>query len=74
MENNHPGWVVIARDCDDDECSRRFAVYVSDSEKAVWGIAELVPEQSCLPDRPMTTEELDDLGLKPGEWKELGPG
>jgi hypothetical protein len=74
MANDHPGWIVIVRDCDDDEFPRRFAVYVSDSEKAVWGIAELVPEQSCLPDRPMTTEELDDLGLKPGEWKELGPG
>jgi hypothetical protein len=71
MENDHPGWIVIVRDGDDDEFPRRFAVYITDPEKAVWGIAELVLEQSCLRERPMTIEELDELGLKPGEWKQL---
>jgi len=66
-----PGWIVIARDSNNDELPRRFAVCISDESDAVAAVSQRVLEQSCASERPMTAEELASFGLKVGEYIQL---
>jgi hypothetical protein len=68
---NHPGWIVMARDGARDAFPRRFAVCISDEEAAVLEIAQRIPEQSCLSERPITAAEMVKFCLKPGEYIQL---
>jgi hypothetical protein len=71
MDQDHPGWIIIARDSDNDEFPRRFAVHISDEDDAVVAVSKIAPEPSCFVGRPMTAEEIANLGLKPGECRQL---
>jgi hypothetical protein len=71
MDRDHRGWIVVARDKDNDEFARRFVVNVSNPDAATMLVAQMVPEKSCLPERPIDAERVSELGLKPGEYKEL---
>jgi hypothetical protein len=70
---DHVGWIIAARDSDDDEFPRRFAVCISGQEDAAAAISQRLPEKNCFAERPMTTEELANLGLRSGEYIEAHP-
>jgi hypothetical protein len=65
------GWIVIARDSNNDELPRRFVVCISDENDAVAAVSQRVPEQSCVSERPMTAKELASFRLKVGEYVQL---
>jgi hypothetical protein len=69
---DHAGWIITARDSDNDEFPRRFAVCISDQEDAVAAISQRL-ERRCFAERPMTTEELANFGLRSGEYIEAHP-
>jgi hypothetical protein len=71
MNANRTGWVVIARDGDNDEFPRRFAVHIANVDAAVMAIARIVPEQACLPERALSLQELREMKINTGEYKQL---
>jgi hypothetical protein len=74
MDQDQPGWIVVARDSDNDEFERHFAVHISDEDDAIVAELKIAPEQSCFALRPLTADEIANLGLIPDEVRALTSG